>query len=397
MTVRNNASFATNDLLLIGNPREERTEIEQCVSLTGVTVINSNAALDFTHSKGTPIYRILWNFVSLERRTSSAGSFTEITQSGLQYDNPRGLTIYFDSAATDAYEYRFRYYNSVTGTYSEYSPTISGAAPDRKTVRYMMQQVRKLINDQERKLITDEEMIRGFNHAQDIIYTHNPKYWFLYVDTFELGSGSIAATAGNDKYTLNNLTNFGHLSSIKYRYNSGSDDVIYHLRKKSEAEFDYLDRDQNTTDDNWPEVFKLIPADASSDNGYFKVTPDIKDSGIGTFYPTYYEKMADLDTVDDKTQVPLPDLLIDYCTGYCYRLIGNEKKVGQYLSRIENPTSNPDLVPPGIGMLDKMNENQKAVVGQPMYLKKFLGHRATRRLFGNKFPQSDDYIKENYF
>ena len=48
-------------------------------------------------------------------------------------------------------------------------------------------------------------------------------------------------------------------------------------------------------------------------------------------------------------------------------------------------------------MLDKMNENQKAVVGQPLVLKKWRGHRATRRLYGDKFPQSEDYIRENYW
>lgn len=397
LTVRNNSSFAANDLLLIGNPREENTEIKQVASTSGGTGITLSSGVTFAHNKGTPIYKILWNFVSIERRTSSGGSFSEITQSGLQYDNQLGLTIYFDSPADDNYGYRFRYYNSVGGTYSEYSPTQTGAAPDRDSVRYMLSRVRKLINDVERRKVSDDEIIRVFNLAQDIIYTYNPKYWFLYVDTLELGSGSIAATVNTARYTLANLTNFGHLASLRYRYTSGETDNIYHLKKEVDVVFDRYDSNQNITAMNYPAIYKLVPADSSSANGYFKVTPKIKDSNVGTFYPNYYKKMPNLDTVDDETLTPLPDLLIGYAVGYCYKLLGQEQKAVTYLSEIENLSGNDKVVPPGLARLDKMNENQKRVVGQPQYVARFRGQKAIRRLYGERFPMSDDFWRENYF
>lgn len=399
LTVASNVSFAANDFLVCGEPREERTELRQIASLTGNTTVGINSAFRFSHSKGSPLYKSYWDFVSIERRTSSAGSFAEISQSAIQWDNKLNETVYYDQNATSAYEYRFRFYNSSTAEYSEYSDTISGAAPARNTVRAMVQEVRLNTGDIDRKIVSDDEIIESFNTAQDIIYTHNPKYWFLYVDTYELGSGSIAATTNEDVYTLNNLTRFGHLSGLKYRFNSGGDDIIYQMRRESEVEFDRLDSDQNITDDNWPTIYKLIPADASSDNGYFKVTPDIKDSNVGTFYPLYYEKMANLDSPADVTQVPLPRLLIDYAIAFVERIKGNETKAKIYEASLVNITrENLTRTPPGLLMLDKMDASQRKAVGQPQSLVVFKGQKAIRRYFGNKYPGvSLDFIRENYW
>ena len=396
LTVKNNASFAADDLIVVGEPTEELTESKRVSAISGTTTLTLASALNFAHSKGTSVYKVVWDFVSIERRTSASGTFTEITQSGIQWDSKTNETIYFDRDATSAYQYRFRFYNSVTATYSEYSGTVTGAIPTRSSVQYMLDMARKIAGDPERKIASDDDLIRVFNRGQDIIYSHNPKYWFLYVDTYELGSGSIAATTGEDVYSLSSLSPFGHLSGIKYRYNSGSNHVIYQLRRVSEAEFDRFDSDQNTTDDNWPSIYKLLPADSSSANGYFKVTPDIKDSNVGIFYPLYYEKMSDLDTIDDTTQVPLPDLLIDYTISFIYRVKGNEQKADIYEKHLVS--SNQDVIPSGLLLLDKLDSQQRNTVGQPQFLSRFRGQKALKRYYGNKYPGvSRDYIRENYF
>lgn len=397
LTVANNSSFAANDLALVGNPREELTEIKKVNSITGSTVLNLPSALNFAHTKNTPVYKILWDFVSIERRTSSAGVFAEITQSGLQYDNKLNLTIYFDSAATDDYEYRFRFYNSVTTTYSEYSPTLSGAAPSRSSVRYMIQQVRELVNDLDRKVVSDMEIIRAFNRAQNIIYSHNPKYWFLYVDTYESGSGSIPALVDTNKYSLANLTDFGELAGIKYNYSSGGIDQIYRLNKMVEIEFDRIDGDQNITNDNWARGFKLLPPDANSANGYFKISPRILASGVGTFYPLYYKKPSSLDTVEDTTLVTLPDLLVDYAIGHVEQIKGNEAKAKLYKSTLE--LDDETRTPKGLVMLDKIDRAQKDTVGQPKSVWNFRGQKAMRRLYGNTATAllSPDYWRENFW
>ena len=395
VTVKSNVSFAANDLTVYGEPSEEYTELKKISSLVATTGFTLPSTLNFPHQKGTSVYKVVWDYVSLEQRTSSAGVFAEITQSPIQWDSKTNETIYFDPNATSAYEYRFRFYNSVTNTYSEYSPTVTGALPTRRTVQYMLDMARKIGGDPERKIVGDDELIRVANRGQDIIYAHNQKYWFLYVDTYELGSGSIAATAAEDKYSLGSLSPFGHLAGLKYRYASGSEDVIYQLRRISEAEFDREDSDQNITADNHPSVYKLLPADSSSANGYIKVTPDIKDSSVGTFYPLYYEKMADLDSVEDTTQVPLPDLLVDYMISYIFRVKGDEKKADLYERYLVSDS--PKMVPPGLLLLDKLDAQQKTAVGQPVSLSRFRGQNPVGRLYGNRYPQSPDYYRENYF
>ena len=396
LTVASNVSFAANNLMIIGNPREEYTEGKQISALSGITTLSLASSLNFSHSKNTSIFRVVWDFVSIEGRSSSSGTFAELTQSAIQWDNEDDLTLYFHSDGNDNWEYRFRFYNSATTTYSEYSPTQTGTLPGRKTVRFMIDEVRKIADDLEGKIINDGEIVRLFNRAQDIIYAHNPKYWFLYVDTYELGSGSIAAVAGTDKYSLNSLTRYGHLSGLKYRYSSGGTNNIYQLKKVSEVEFDRLDADQNTTDDDWPTVYKLIPADSSSANGYFKITPDILTTGIGTFYPLYYEKMADLSQVSDETQVLLPFLLEDYAISYIQRIKGDEIKAKLYESSLVS--DNPRIIPRGLEMLDEMDRNQKKAVGQPQVISMFRGQKAITRLFGNKYPGINmDRIREDYF
>ncbi len=404
LTVPNNNSFAANDFLVVGEPREEKTELRQVSSLTGNTTININSAFRFSHNKATVLYKTPWDFVSIERRTSSAGTFAEITSSAIQWDNKLNETVYFDSAATSAYQYRFRYYNSSSLTYSEYSDTQDGATPSHQSVRYMVDEVRKLTNDIERRIIpNDDEIIRAFNRGQDLIYIHNPKYSFLQVDIEQVGSGSITAVANQSVYSLANLTNFGHLSSIKFSYNSGGVNVFYHLKQISPVEFDRLDSNRSLTAQDWPGVYKLLPPDTNSANGYFKIVPKSL-STIGIFYPNYYKKMPNLDSPADTTLVPLPDVLIDYAVGYVERIKGNEAKATTYLQSLEEHVVSlrgraVTIEAKGLKMLDTMDAAAESAANQPKNLVRFRGQKAISRLYGNRATplQPPDYWKENYF
>ena len=393
LTVENNSSFAANDYLVVGEPSEELSEGKKLDSISGSTTLNIASALNFSHGKGTSIYKSPWDFISLERRTSSAGTFAEISQSGIQWDNPKNLTIYYDADATDAYEYRFRFYNSITGKYSEYSPTLTGAGFSRDQVGYLINQVRLLAHDIERKIVTDDEIIRFFNRAQDIIYTHNPKYWFLLVDVYKATTG-IAALANTNVYSLATYTTFGHLETVRFHYNSGGTSELYHLLKKSSVEFDHLASNLNETADDWAWIYKLLPTDSSSANGYLQIFPKTKTTGIGTLYPNYYEKMADLNSVDDETQVPLPELLEDFAIGQIERIKGNEQKAIYYEKVLVSDS--PTITPSGLIMLDKLDQQQKLAAGQPRSLWNFRGQKAISLLYGNRSRQNRDYQKEFY-
>lgn len=390
-TVLNNNSFAASDLGVFGEPTEELTELKKIDAISGSTILTLASALNFAHQKETPIYKSLWDNVSIEGRSSSAGTFAELTQSGLQWDNKKGETVYFHASGDDNWQYRYRFYNSVTATYSEYSPTLTGAGFSRDQVGYMIRTVRKVTNCPDQTVVTDDEIIRQFNRGQDIIYAHNPKYWFLYVDTYK-GSNPVSCTADSNVYTLASYTTLGHLASVRYRYNSGGTDKLYHLSKKSDTEFDHIVSDLNDSNDDWAECYKLLPADASSDEGYIQIYPTTKTTGVGRLYPNYYEKMADLDDVADETQVIMPEILEDFAIGYVFRVKGDETRAKVYESGLISDSE--DKVPRHLQLLDKMDRSQKAAQQQPRSLWNFKGQRAVQRIYGNA-RHSMDYIKES--
>lgn len=396
LTVFSNVSFAASNLTIVGEPSEELTEEKRIASISGTTTINMASGLNFSHAKGTAIYRVLWDFVVIERRASSSDSWAAITESPIQWDNKNNETIYFDSSGVETSQYRYRFYNSVTVTYSEYSPTLTGAGFSRQQVGYMLREVRKIVQDLERKIVTDDEIIRYFNRGQDIIYGNNPRYWFLLVDTYRAGTG-ISATASTDVYSLSTYSTFGHLQSVRYRYNSSGTDTIYHLEQKPIFEFDKLMSDLNQTADDWASSYKILPADSSSSNGYLHIFPETKTTGVGTIYPNYFEKMANLDTVDDETQVPFPNLLEDFAISQIEKVKGNEGKAKVYEDLFFGP---PDKLEGrvqinGLKLLDELNEQQQNAQLQPRNLWTFRGRKAIKRYFGTP-AQNRDYKAEYY-
>lgn len=398
LTVKSNVSLSANDLLVVGEPSEEFSELKKMDSKTGISTITLASALNFSHNKETPVYKVLWDFISIEGRSSSAGTFAELSSSPIQWDDKNNETIYFHSGGNDQWEYRFRFYNSVTTLYSEYSPTITGAVAARNTVSQMVDNVRKIVNDNERKIVSDLEIIRFFNRAQDIIYARNPRYWFLLVDTYKALNG-ISTTADTSVYSLASYTTFGHLDSIRYRYNDGTTDNIYHLKFKGNKEFDSLKRDLNATNDDWVITYKLLPADSSSSKGYFEVDPTPKTTSRGTFYPSYYEKMSDLDSVEDTTQVPLPNLLEDYAISRIYAIKGDESRSNEYMNQFTGPADRRRQTDPawGLVLLDELDDHQKHVQGQPFQLVRFRGQKAVSRLYGESTTSSLDQLREDRF
>ena len=397
LPVVSNVSFAANDFALIGNVREELTEGKQVSGPSGSTVITLASALTFSHQKGTSVAKVVWNFVEIERAV--LGVWTVITQSAIQWDNRNNETVYFDPNGMQDSEYRWRFYNSVTGQYSEYSPTLTGAGFSRNQVGQMIHNVRIITNDLDRKYIQEDmQLIEFLNAAQDIAYARNPKYWFLLVDAYKRGI-SIAAIASTDVYSLASLTDpvFGHLESIRYRYTNGSTDYKYPMEFKPSGEFDRSVVNLNNPTDDYPEFFKLIPADTSSANGYFQVYPKTKTTGVGTFYPNYYKKMTDLNSVDDATDIPIPRLLENYTISQVERIKGNETKADTYEKLFFGP---PDVlkktqVLEGLALLDSMDKENKRVSGQGQQLWKWRG----RKYYSNRNVRlgfSRDYYVENF-
>ncbi len=390
VTGQSNNSFAANDIGVFGEPSQELTETKKINSLTGSTVFNLPSSLNFAHGKGTPIYKTLWDQIAIEADYGSG--FSIITQTAIQWDNKNNETIYFDANGADTTRYRFRFANSVLSTFSEYSPTLGGSGFTRPQVGYMIRQVRKMVYDIERKIVTDDEIIRMFNDAQDIIYAFNQKWWFLHVDAENSGI-SIPSIANTKVYSLASLTNYGHIDRIRYQYTLSGVTQIYDLIKKPSLEFDALVVNQTRPATDWLQIYKLLPPDASSIYGYFKVEPVPQTTGVGTFYPNYYIKMADLNSVDDSTSVPFPSMLERYAQGRTEQIKGNEDKAQIYLNYLVS--DNEDRIPKDLETLLKLDKQAKEAAGQARSLFRFRGQKYPQRLMGRTIEERD-YNREFY-
>lgn len=400
LTVRSNNSFAANDLGVIGGPGEELTELKKINALSGNTILTLDSALKFAHNKGTPVYKSIWDFVEIEGRSTSAGVFAVITQSGIQWDNKDNRTIYFHSSGDDNWEYRFRFYNSVTTLYSEYSPTLTGAGFSKNQLGYIIREARRIAGDKNGDVMKIDELLRAATRAKNIIRAHNPRFWFWKVDGYQ-NSKSVAATAGNNIYSLASITDLGVINYIEYRYASGSTDEKYVMREKPDAEFLSLTRDLNRPQDDYPRCFRLLPRNSSSDKGYFEVENEIKNSGVGTFYVSYYKEETDYNSVDDETDIIMPEILEDYLIAEIYRTKGNDAKADQYYKLFAGPEQREKTLAleelTGIALLDELDKQYKSTQGQPRQIWRFRGQKAMSRLYGSRSRSNADDIRENYF
>lgn len=399
-TVRNNNSFAANDLAVFGAPGEELTEQKKIDSLSGVTGFNLASALNFAHNKGTPVYKSLWDFVEIEGRSSSAGVFAVLTQSGIQWDSKTRQTIYHHAAGDDNWEYRFRFYNSITTLYSEYSPTLTGAGFEQNQAGYIIRDARVAAGDIEGNILTTDELLRRLTRAKNIIRAHNPRYWFWKVDGFN-SSKSIAATAGNNVYSLSSITDLGTLDNIEYRYNSGGTDRKYLLTRKSDAEFKALTRDLNRPSDDYPYCYRILPPDANSSKGYIEIDRKIKNTGVGTFYIDYYKEESNYNSVDDETAILMPEILTDFLIAEIATAKGNEALAKTHYRLFTGPENREKTLAleqlSGIALLDELDRQYKRSQGQPRQLWRYRGQKAIPRLYGSRATRNTDQMREDYF
>jgi len=394
LSVVNTFAFANNDFLVVGNPGEEKTEIKKVSSVASDTSFTLASALKFSHAKDTPAIRTAWDQVEISRYRSAA--WTVLSTSGLQFDKQD--TIYNDSTGASTDSYRFRFYNSSTATYSEYSPTISGAGPNSNQVGYMIERVRKVTGTEgDQETVSDSALIREFNRAQEAVYGVHKDWWFLRFDE----DSSITTTASTKKYNLDLMGGgtagspvashtLGFIKSVKYHLNDGTVNRKYQLRYKDEIAFDNLDRDQTRQDNDEVIIYTIRPADTSSKNGYIEVYPTPKNTGYGTFIITGYKKMAVLDDVVDSTPVPLPHIIEDAAIAYVNRIRGKEAEAEYYEELFYGPPEKAQgrrrLT--GIALLEQLHKQQEPT-GQPKSLIRFSGRRAMRRLYGNPMGSTD--------
>ena len=394
VTVVSNLTFADNDILVVGEVGDEKTEAKDVTGTSGDTIITISAALKFSHNKTTTVYKSRYNQVSIERAVTSVGSFSEIVLTDIQWDKLE--TLYEDVNGTDSHSYRFRLYNSLSAEYSEYSPTITGSGFARGQVGKMIQNVRRKIKDPNKQRFADAEIIEKLQDGQVDIQSNIPNLWFLRVDTYK-GSNGIATVASSDTYDLDVYTDLNYVDKIRYSFVLGSVNKLYDLEKKSEIEFDQYIFDANSrTETDRVLRYKFLPPDASSDKGYIVVDP-VPTTTDCTFYPIYYKKFTELADVSDTTELPFPEMLEDYAAWKLSELLGNFEKAKQYKALYTGPDdeSKADGLT-GLAKLRKHNDRLKREQGYGRSLFRFRGRRPNNYYTRYGDSSTADYYRENF-
>lgn len=396
LAVTSTTSFAASDFLVVGQPNEEEAELKQLSSVTDVTNLAIASALNFPHPVSTPVYRTLWDQVEIEVDTGSG--FSTLTQSSIQWDNPQGITVYIHTGGSNSTQYRFRFRNSSSNTYSDYSHTITGAAVARNSVQYMVDNVRRIIDDPNGRIVSTDEIIRDLNEAQDIIGGRPVGWWFL-----RFSDSSIPTVAGTTRYNLDLLgggvagtpvINLNYIDKVRFNFNDGTENTIYPLDFNSYTEFDDIVRDNDRDADNNAVDYTLDPPDDTSDNGYLNLA-QIPESAVGTLYIRGFKLMPLLEDVSDTTVVPIPSLLENFAIAKAFRTLGNEQKAGIYEELFFGPPSSLEKVRKliGIPLLESQNQARKRPQGQARSLFRFRGNR---RYFGDRSISRDE-IHERYW
>lgn len=372
--VDSSVSFSNGNYVLVGEPGLEKSEIGILSAAPPTSTSLTIGSLSYSHPKGTPVYILRWDKYELSYRTSDAGSWTVYGSmpASLRYDAIN--TEYLDTSATSSYSWKYRYYSTESTVYSDYSDTISATGWAKNSVGYMVRQVRKVVSDPESKLVSDTEIIRFFNEAQDKIYALYDRWWFLY----KKGT-AIPTVASTSIYSLPD--DFGRMSRVNFRYINGSSDTTYNLRYVSNLEFEYIARDNSSSDDDNVAHYSIYPGDSSNTSGYLHIYPRPETAGLN-MYLWYYTTMTDLDSFGDTTSVPIPSILEDYAIAQIMQIKKEDSKADRY----------DKLFREQIELLKQMQRKQ---VGAGRRLWEYKGRNPDARLFGRHTGGLSD--RENYW
>ena len=302
LDVENGEGFTNNDFIVVGKPTYEKTEQGQ-VGSSASLAITLLAALNFPHDQDTPVYYTKFNQYSLEYQTSSGGAWTAFSgmPTNIEWDD-----IYSQFITPDGnyYAVRWRFYNSTTGEYSSYSPTLPIAGWTRNQAGTMIDNVRRLIKDKKGELATDDEILALLDDGQQHLLAGGvrKKWWFLKVDP----ASWTATQASVSKYDL--PSDYMYMDHVMYHYTSGDIEQKYRLLRKSEAFFDALQSDLTQDPNDEVSYWTERPPDSDNEVGYIELysTPETANQG---FKPIYYKKFTTIDSASDKTECPRPDAL----------------------------------------------------------------------------------------
>jgi len=114
--VQSTENFTSGDLILIGLPSSETAEVREIDTIISATSVSVTVSSSFLHDRDEPLLKLDFDQLKLYRSTDNGSTFPSLATINLDYNSPQSLTEYIDTSGTQAYIYRFTFYNSKTTT-----------------------------------------------------------------------------------------------------------------------------------------------------------------------------------------------------------------------------------------------------------------------------------------
>lgn len=375
LNVENGEGWSANNIIVIGRPGYERTEADFVSSATGLTITLQNA-LSFPHNQDDPLFLSLYDKYSLEYQTSSSGAWTVFSAmpADIEWDDANSQ---FVTPAGNYFAFRWRFYNSLTNTYSSYSPTMPAEGWDRRSGATMIDKVRLLTRDKAGELANNEEILELLDDGQDHLKDIRKKWWFLRVEP-----DFTATEASTSRYGL--PSDFDYMDRVMYHYADGSNtDEIYRLRYKTEARMDALQADQNQDDNDEASYWTLRAPDSSNEKGYLDIYPKPA-TADQEFQPIYFKEFTKLDSAGDKTECPRPQILEYHAASIILDLNDRDKAAARMEAKRDQE------------ILKLKGQNRRVLDAGGNFLQ-FRGQRGWSKLHQRGSRLSRDSLHENYF
>lgn len=162
----NGTDFSANQYFTLGQVGNEKTELLQVSGTPTSTSIALIAGAAYAHNRGDSIRFLPFNQIVVERSTDGGTNYTPLTAIAIRPDATETYMQRTADASTDVY--RFRFFNSTSSLYSQYSDPTTASGYDDNTVYAVKKRALDQLGEDKSDLITDSFLNDALMEARRI-------------------------------------------------------------------------------------------------------------------------------------------------------------------------------------------------------------------------------------
>ena len=219
LTVQNISNFAINQILLIGDPGNQNSEIVKTHTSTAPTgtTITLAANTVFAHTASTPVTTLYFDRVEISTAATVSGSKTTLlaaTATPASLIPANQLNFEYNDTAASVGFYFARWNNSISSAFSPYSEPSPVTAYTMFSARAIIDAALGMINKQTSSVLTDEYAFQNIDACQMEVLREFKRWSFMQsfntiVGKAVTGNWKIAVPADlDDQNTNKSLYNF---------------------------------------------------------------------------------------------------------------------------------------------------------------------------------------------